>query len=194
MVDFPEGRIAVSIKSSLHHSCAILDDGSMYCWGRQYKGNMGQNPSPTDGGQATPLEVMLPKNLRVISMDIGARHGCAALSDNSLYCWGQNHHGQVGVGYQSTTDVNEIINLPQKLDIQNYPPIVDISVNYQNSCALHDDGSLTCWGENFAGQVGEGTTNDISSPTLTWPCSILPVTTVPLPEIENTSSTGIKKG
>ena len=75
-------------------------------------------------------------------MDIGERHGCAVLSDNSLYCWGQNQYGQVGVGYQSTTDVNQIINLPQKLDIQNYPPIVDISVNYYNSCALHDDGSL----------------------------------------------------
>ena len=164
-VDIPEGRIAVSIKSSQHHTCSIMDDGSMYCWGREYNGNMGQDPSPSDGGQETPLEVMLPKNLRVISMDIGERHGCAALSDNSLYCWGQNQYGQVGVGYQSNTDVSQIINLPQKIDIQNYPPIVDISINYHNSCALHDDGSLTCWGRNNVGQVGEGTTNDISSPT-----------------------------
>ena len=42
------------------------------------------DPSPSDGGQATPLEVMLPKNLRVVSMDVGEYHGCAAMSDNSF--------------------------------------------------------------------------------------------------------------
>ena len=164
-VNLPAGRFATSIKSSDWHTCAVLDDGSMHCWGRYSWFNMGDRLSQTAVNVDTPSEVLLPRHLDVVSMDVGKYHGCAYMSDASLWCWGQNEQGQVGVGSVSDGSVGESIKTPVEIDIQNLPPIVDLSANYENTCALHDTGDLTCWGYNNNAQVGDGTTTDAASPT-----------------------------
>ena len=164
-VDLPEGRFATSINSATHHTCAVLDDGSMYCWGRYANFNMGSRGASTGANIQTPEEVLLPRHLDVVSMDIGSNHGCALMSDASLWCWGRNTEGEVGVGYISDGSDNQAVKYPTEIDVQNLPPIVDISANFENTCALHDTGDLTCWGNNEHSQVGDGTTNDASTPT-----------------------------
>ena len=163
-VDLPEGRFAISISSSDKHTCAIIDDGSVFCWGYYVNGNMGFTGSA--GSVYPPKEVPLPRLLRAVTMDVGTTHGCAAMSDDSLWCWGRNNYGQAGLGYISGTNAADEIVPPAKLDIQSFQPIIDISADYWNTCALHGDGTLTCWGRNNQGQVGDGTTNDISNPTV----------------------------
>ncbi len=104
----------------------------------------GRRLSQTAVNVDTPSEVLLPRHLDVVSMDVGTYHGCAYMSDASLWCWGQNERGQVGVGSVSDGSVGESIKTPVEIDIQNLPPIVDLSANYENTCALHDTGDLTC--------------------------------------------------
>ena len=164
-VDLPKGRYATSINAAEHHACAVLDDGSVYCWGRYSSFNMGSRSASTTVNVQTPEEVLLPRHLDVVSMDIGTYHGCALMSDTSLWCWGENQEGQVGVGYISDGTDSQAIRYPTEIDVRNLPPIVEISANYQNTCALHDTGDITCWGRNHHSQVGDGTTAATGSPT-----------------------------
>ena len=165
----PEDRFAISIDSGLQHTCAVMDNGEMYCWGRQYYGNMGTSDPTTSSNQVhthikIPIKVEIPQSKSVSFMGVGEYHGCAVMTDNTLWCWGRNDHGEIGVGNRSTSN-SEIIKKPIQIDMQFYSPIIAIDLGKESTCTLHDDGSLNCWGENADGEIGNGLIGgDTSSP------------------------------
>jgi len=165
-VQLPVGRFALSIDAVEDHACAVLDDGSMYCWGHHKYGNMGtgQLLTSTNSYISTPIPVELPPGKRVSLMAVGNEHSCAVMIDDSLWCWGRNYYGEVGNG-NIATENSEIELYPVEVDVQYYAPIVALSAGYRSTCSLHDDGMLNCWGWNNEGQVGDGLSNDQSTPT-----------------------------
>ena len=90
----------------------------------------------------------------------GNRHTCAILDDRSVSCWGSNGDGQLGDG---TTNNRNTPNQTASLGAGR--TAVAITAGLHHTCAILDDGSVSCWGRNGDGQLGDGTTTDRNTPT-----------------------------
>jgi alpha-tubulin suppressor-like RCC1 family protein len=133
-------------------TCALLDDDSLSCWGRNDAGQLGDGSTYTGSEPVTPIG--LPS---VRAVAAGGGHTCAITQDRTAWCWGANGWGQLGDG----TEVQRSVPGPVRgLDAG----VVDIASGYQHSCALLDDGAVRCWGANERGQLGDRTTERRSLP------------------------------
>jgi len=134
--------IQVSAAAGRHHTCALKRDGTVWCWGRNTNGELG-NGSTIDS--YVPVKALI-EDVKQISG--GFYHTCALKRDGTVWCWGWNAYGQLGNG--STTDSS----IPVKVDIDN---VVQIATGRYHTCALKSDGSVWCWGYNAYGELGNGT-------------------------------------
>ena len=90
-------------------------------------------------------------------------HTCAILDDGSLKCWGRNYYGELGIGGTTGYDV-QYSSTPQAVDLGTGRTAVSVSLGQYHTCALLDDGSLKCWGYNYYGQLGIGSTTQQTTP------------------------------
>jgi alpha-tubulin suppressor-like RCC1 family protein len=125
-----------------YHTCAMLADRTMQCWGRNQDGQIGNGDSTTDVSLPTPVVGLGP----VADFAGGGYHNCALMADNSVRCWGRNARGQVGDG----TDITPVTQ----------PHVVSgltaaaLSLGGYHSCALLQNGTVNCWGQSDYGQIG----------------------------------------
>ena len=149
-VIMPTGRTAKTVANGGHHSCAIMDDYSVWCWGQNYEGQLG-NGGNDDAN--TPVQSGLPTGMHAISIATGWDSTCVILNDSSGVCAGWNEDGQLGDGTQiNQTTFNQISVLPPNSELAS------ISVSSSFTCGLLKNGSIYCWGSNEDGQHGDGTT------------------------------------
>lgn len=128
-------------------TCALLEDGTTKCWGSNYNGQLGDG---TKERRNEPTQVIVLEDVAV-DLALGGSHTCALLEDGTARCWGANWFGQLGDG--TDQDV-----LTQTVAVQGLPaPIVDLEAASNRTCAILDDGSLWCWGDNSRGDLGAGT-------------------------------------
>ena len=150
------------------HTCAIQSDGSVRCWGEGSYGRLGHGGS---GDKNTPTATAsLGAGRTAIDITAGSTHTCAVLDNGSVACWGLNNYGQLGDG----TTTNR--NTPTQTLSLGRPAIAVEAGSHFSTCALLDNGSVSCWGRNHKGQLGRGFTNstaDLSQRT--------PALTVPMP-------------
>ena len=125
-----------------HHSGAITEDGSLWMWGWNINGQLGDG---TTEEKHTPVKVM--ENVKMISL--GEYHSGAIKEDGSLWMWGYNVCGQLGDG---TTEEKEKL-IPVKV-MEN---VKSVGLGDFYSGAIKEDGSLWMWGYNGYGQLGDGT-------------------------------------
>ncbi|MEC7261909.1 MAG: hypothetical protein VXV71_05705, partial [Candidatus Thermoplasmatota archaeon] len=154
------GRTAVAISSGKLHTCAILDDGSVSCWGRGFIGALG-NGGTSDATTPTPTS-SLGTGRTAVAISSGELHTCAILDDGSVSCWGYGGNGQLGNG--GTSDA--LTPMPTS-NLRIGRTAAAISSGYRHTCAILDDGSVSCWGEGSDGQLGNGVTLDSPTPTTT---------------------------
>ena len=131
--------------------CAILDDGSLVCWGRNNYGQLGVGDT---NDRNTPTAVSLGNNVEVVSLSVGRKSTCVILNDSSLRCWGYNVHGQLGF----VTDV-DITHTPPSaaVNLGTNRTAREVAVGLDHTCAILDDYTVKCWGTNFNGVGGRGT-------------------------------------
>jgi len=143
----------VTLSAGARHTCAVLADGSVSCWGYNAKGQLGNGLT---ANSALPVSVIdLPGPARTISA--GASHTCAILVDKSAYCWGANEHGQLGNGTQTAwTRPVKVSNLDQGVS--------SISAGTDNTCAVATDGAAKCWGDNGLAALGTGSFASSTTP------------------------------
>ena len=89
-------RTALSISSGKDHTCAILDNGELQCWGRNDYGQLGDG---TVSHSSVPVEASLSEF--PVQLSSGDYHTCAILDDATIKCWGRNNYGQLGDGTNS---------------------------------------------------------------------------------------------
>jgi alpha-tubulin suppressor-like RCC1 family protein len=90
---------------------------------------------------------------------VGNGFACALQSDGRVKCWGGNSHGELGDG--------TVLSHSTPAFVKGLDHVVAIAAHDSTSaCALRDDGRVTCWGDNVSGQLGDGTTDSHSEPTL----------------------------
>ena len=101
------------------------------------------------------------------AISAGNEHSCAILDNASVKCWGENAQGQLGIDNTNlmgdeTGDMGD--NLPS-IDLGTGRTATAIAAGYFHSCAALDNGAVKCWGDNFYGQLGIGTTDDMGNNT-----------------------------
>lgn len=151
------GGTVEAIASGAEHTCALLDTGSMRCWGLNDSGQLGTNTAPTshigdDEAPSTAALVNVGGAVKAISA--GNKHTCAVLVDGSVKCWGQNFNGQLGLASLTSTD-----GPTQAADVGG--ALRAIASGYSHNCGLRVSGGLVCWGQGAFGQLGYGNTNAI---------------------------------
>jgi alpha-tubulin suppressor-like RCC1 family protein len=135
------------VSAGRNHAMAIKSDGSLWTWGLNENGQLGDG---TTDSQIRPIQIMED----VIAISSGYAHSMAIKSDGSLWTWGLNENGQLGDG----TTTNRLI--PTRI----MSDIVAVSAGTSHSAAIDCDGVLWIWGDNSNGQLGNGTTANHNSP------------------------------
>ena len=152
------GVSAKKVALGFHHTCAIRNDDSLVCWGQGNSGRLGYgNTNPQSTPPSAAVNLGTGKSAKNIAL--GHDHTCAILNDDSLKCWGENTYGQLGDG--TTTDRNA----PVSVDLGQGRTARQIAAGEGHSCAILDDNSLKCWGNNTSGELGVGDTTRRTSPT-----------------------------
>jgi alpha-tubulin suppressor-like RCC1 family protein len=166
-VDLGTGRTAVAISAGLSHTCAILDNGWLRCWGWNTPGLLGLEDDRDRGGLPGEMgdrlpDVHLGTGRTPILVAAGGYHSCALLDDGSVKCWGTNDRGELGLGDSTRrgTVPGDMGDALPTVDLGTGRHAVWVATGYNHSCAVLDDDSVKCWGDNEGGQLGLGDTVD----------------------------------
>ncbi|HEX8108502.1 MAG TPA: hypothetical protein VF516_12300, partial [Kofleriaceae bacterium] len=134
------------------HTCALGSDGSVWCWGHNNVGQLG-NGSTSDFH--APVAVSNLSDATAIAS--GAAHTCAIRADHSVVCWGHNDDGQLGNGASNDQSA------PSPID--SLHGVTAIAAGGDATCAVDGNHQLWCWGDNAHGQLGDGTKMSRPMPT-----------------------------
>jgi alpha-tubulin suppressor-like RCC1 family protein len=141
------GAIAIAVGE--HFTCAVTSAGGAKCWGNNKFGQVGDG---TTANRPTPVDVS-GLSSGVAAIDTGLEHTCALTSTGGVKCWGNNDFGQLGDGASGLSPTPTNV-----LGLTNQGAA--IAAGSFHTCALTSAGGVKCWGDNFFGQLGDGTTTD----------------------------------
>ncbi len=163
IVALGSGKTVTAVAVGPRSNCAILNDGSVKCWGSNYYGQLGLGDTATRGTAKSHLgdnlaAVPLGTGRTAVAISVGGFHSCALLDDQSVKCWGWNSSGQLGQGdFQSRGDVPfELGDALLPIELGTGQKAKAIGTGAYHTCALLTDGSVKCWGYNYYGQLGLG--------------------------------------
>jgi alpha-tubulin suppressor-like RCC1 family protein len=164
-----------------NHTCVLLSDGSVRCWGENSHGQLGYGytHAVSDPAAAGPVSVTTTPGVAVAHLWAGYNHTCALLTDRSLKCWGWNANGQLGYGRAGDIGDDELPSSVGAVQVTASPglAVTQIAAGYFHTCALLSDGSVKCWGgANF---LGYGTTSNIGDDETPATVGPVQVTTTP---------------
>jgi alpha-tubulin suppressor-like RCC1 family protein len=147
-----EQRALAEVAAGFHHTCGILGDTSLWCWGEADGGKLGTGGG---GGRRQPRPVRLDNGesfADVTDISLGRHHTCALTRKGGLYCWGENSFGQLG-----RVDLAEA---PFPTPVGPFAPdaasktVKAVRAGESHTCALTATGKVWCFGDNTFGQLG----------------------------------------
>jgi alpha-tubulin suppressor-like RCC1 family protein len=173
VVPLPSGKTPLKVYTGTYHTCALLDDYSLACWGYNSNGVLGIGNTSYPGrvfgemGDNTPLVLLgsgrtIHNTLPLKAVYTGANtHACAILDTSEVRCWGANTYGQLGLG-DVAIRCDSAANCGDNLPNVNLGGIdaIQVTTGPYHSCALLTNGEVKCWGYNLYGQLGLGDTTN----------------------------------
>ena len=148
-----------------YHMCVLTDTGRVLCWGSNRDGQLGIG----DAAEAATPETPAGLEEDVAAIYASRSGACALLTDGAASCWGNNWDGQVGDGSMENRFTPTPVSL---LDA----PATELAMGNSHTCALLEDGTVQCWGDNSVGQLGDGTTTSALTRTVTVQGLPVPIT------------------
>jgi len=142
---FGSDRFAVELAAGKNHTCALLNDASISCWGDNGFGSLGNglllNPEE-------PVDVLL-SNVQPLRIYAGGFTTCLLDKNADVYCWGRNNFNQLG----SIEDLTS--SIPIRVIPETNFLVTSLAIGDSHICAI--GGHSVCWGDNSEGQLGDGT-------------------------------------
>ena len=145
-------ELGLRLAAGDYHSLAVQGDGLGWSWGRNNAGQLGDG---TGTDRNAPVPIL--GSTGFVSLDGGEEHSVAVRSDGAVSAWGANGSGQLGNGSTSTSWIPVAVTGLSS-------GVVAVAAGARHSLALKSDGTVTAWGRNYEGQLGDGTTTDRTSP------------------------------
>ncbi|MDR0198876.1 MAG: InlB B-repeat-containing protein [Methanomassiliicoccaceae archaeon] len=150
-----------AISAGDFHSIVLKDDGTVWAWGQNVYGQLGDG---TVALRRAPVQVMISSGAPldgVAAVSAGMYHNIVLKDDGTVWAWGHNNWGQLGDGTtdNSSTALQVTVSPGAPLD-----GVAAVSAGGNHTIAMKDDGTVWAWGWNVYGQLGDGTTNDSSTP------------------------------
>ncbi|KPA18118.1 hypothetical protein MHK_001664, partial [Candidatus Magnetomorum sp. HK-1] len=135
------------LESLMYHNLAMKDDGTVWAWGRNGNGEVGNG---TTTNQSTPVSVTGLSN--VIDIEAGLDFSLAVLDDGTVWEWGKNGYITGETAKSTPVQVTELEN------------VIQLAAGHGHTLALKSDGTVWGWGRNNEGALGNGTTTDETDP------------------------------
>jgi alpha-tubulin suppressor-like RCC1 family protein len=149
------GNIAwAEITTGRLSACGVSTTNVGYCWGSNQRGEIGRAAVPLGGANAPD------GGLTWRSVVAGWLHACGITSGRDVYCWGDNSRGQLGLG-----SIDNETTHRSPAPVAGGHKFIQLSLGAMHTCGVTLQHQVLCWGENFAGQAGNGSTTDAGTPT-----------------------------
>ena len=146
--------VVTALALGMDHSCALLDDGSVHCWGAATRGALGYGNLETIGDDETVATAGAVKvGAKVVALSAGSHMTCALTTSGTVRCWGLGDWGQLGYG--NGTDVGDDETPASAGDVDVGDTVVEIAVGHAHTCARLMGGRVRCWGYGD-GRLGYG--------------------------------------
>jgi len=149
----------VAVTVGAIHTCGLTAAGAAYCWGSNGRGQLGRGIDlniDTVGVSAVPLAVSGGLSFATVTAG-GGDHTCGLTAAGLAYCWGVNVYGEIGDGTTGT-------DRPGPTRVTGDLTFAALSAGSAHTCGVTAAGDTYCWGVNFTGQLGDGTTTHRSNP------------------------------
>ncbi|MCK5160697.1 MAG: hypothetical protein KAQ99_03905, partial [Candidatus Aureabacteria bacterium] len=136
------------------HSLSVKSDGTVWAWGDNSRCELGIGDEVLNS--LIPVQTLLLENIKTV--ETGDRHGLALKLDGTVWSWGYNKYGQMGIGSNIPEEVLTPVLVPDLVGI------IDIAGGAYHSLAVKSDGTVLAWGYNNDDELGDGTGTDQWSP------------------------------
>jgi alpha-tubulin suppressor-like RCC1 family protein len=147
----PSGTPLTQVSVGNSHMCGIDQTAKAYCWGLNQQGQLGDGTTTI---RQTPTAVNAPAGVSFTQFALGSVHTCATGNDARTYCWGAGSTGALGNG--STADVPT----PTPVDTPPGVTLTGLTAESGHTCGLGSNAITYCWGSNYTGELGNGTTSN----------------------------------
>jgi alpha-tubulin suppressor-like RCC1 family protein len=155
-VKIPPGAKITAIRAGCRHNLALTSTGKMLAWGDNEDGELGIGSTANFAARPTP--VVLPAGTTIKAISAGGFHSLALTTTGQLLAWGQNSNGELGDGTNTRRNAPVSVSLPPGVTVST------IAAGFLHSLAVTSQGKLLAWGDNADGELGNGTTDQSSTP------------------------------
>jgi alpha-tubulin suppressor-like RCC1 family protein len=158
----------IAVTANDRHTCALTSASGVKCWGSNWNGELGDGTG-ANPGRTTPVDVCADATCAapisgVSAIVAGVDHACAMTSPGGLKCWGDNWSGQLGDGSEFDSSTTPVDVCADATCAEPLSGVSTIAAGGWHTCAVISAGGVKCWGENFDGQIGDGTTMSRRTP------------------------------
>ena len=155
VADVEIGGFVLQLAASWYHSCAVLNKGTLRCWGSAGSGKLGYGNTEDIGDGETPLSAgYVDVGGSVTDVSTGPGHSCVSLTGGAVRCWGENEYWRLGYGDDALiigdTEVPADVD---PVDVGGFA--VQVAAGLAHTCALLNTGKVRCWGSGSS-RLGYG--------------------------------------
>ncbi|RHX87140.1 RCC1 domain-containing protein [Leptospira stimsonii] len=160
VVDVDVGGDVQQIAAGEEHTCVLLTNGKVRCWGKGSNGQLGYGNLNSIGDDETPASAGdVPLPMTATQVTVGSNFSCALLINSTVRCWGGNSSGELGSGIAGTVNNASLSNVVNTGGVA----VASLSSGWYGSCVVLVNSNVYCWGSNNFGQLGYANTTDVGA-------------------------------